>query len=213
MDRLRPGWWINNHHHGTLRRALKLGSMGRSMPGWKAVILTPDRNDVAVVGETGRVAVDLRNSPLAWFGGYVDDPAAGSEKFSADGRWYFTGDTGRVDADGDYYFCARDDDVIIMAGYRIGPFEVESVLVTHPAVSECAVVAAPDAIRGEVVTAVVVLRAGCKASDELTSELQEWVKKGYAAHAYPRRVYYVNSLPKTLSGKIQRFILRQQVGE
>jgi acetyl-CoA synthetase len=159
------------------------------------------------------VAVDLARSPLGWFKGYINDPAMSVGKFSADGRWYFTGDTGHVDNDAYFYFSARDDDVIIMAGYRIGPFEVESVLATHPAVSECAVVAVPDAIRGELLAAAVVLRSGSTSSDELTTELQDWVKRRYAAHAYPRRVYYVHGLPKTPSGKIQRFILRQQLRE
>jgi acetyl-CoA synthetase len=95
-----------------------------------------------------------------------------------------------------------------MAGYRIGPFEVESILVTHPHVSECAVVAAPDAVRGEVLEAFIVLRPGAVPSDELTAGLQDWVKRRYAAHAYPRRLHYVDSLPKTPSGKVQRFILR-----
>jgi acetyl-CoA synthetase len=118
-----------------------------------------------------------------------------------------------MDEEGYCYFSARDDDVIIMAGYRIGPFEVESVLVTHPAVIECAVIAVPDAIRGEALHAVVVLREDRSPSEALTSELQDWVKVRYAAHAYPRRVHYADSLPKTPSGKIQRFVLRQQMRE
>jgi acetyl-CoA synthetase len=204
------GMLINNHHHPALRRPLKTASMGRAMPGWSAVILKPVADEIAPIGHPGRVAMDLTCSPLAWFEGYVDDQAKSAEKFSSDGRWYFTGDTGYIDADGYFHFNSRDDDVIIMAGYRIGPFEVESVLATHPGISECAVIAAPDEVRGEVLEAVVVLRPGCAPSAELTSELQKWVKRRYAAHAYPRRVHYVESLPKTPSGKIQRFILREQ---
>jgi acetyl-CoA synthetase len=98
-----------------------------------------------------------------------------------------------------------------MAGYRIGPFEVESVLLTHPAVRECAVVAASDEIRGEVLEAAIILAAGYMPSQELTVELQGWVKRRYAAHAYPRRIHYVESLPKTPSGKLQRFMLRRQL--
>jgi acetyl-CoA synthetase len=205
------GMLINNHHHAALERSLKIGSMGCAAPGWHAVVLKADADTPATVGELGRVAMDLTRSPLAWFDGYVNDPARSAEKFSADGRWYLTGDVGHVDGEGGFYFSARDDDVIIMAGYRIGPFEVESVLATHPAVYECAVVAAPDDLRGEVLEAFIVLRAGIGSSDELTSELQDWVKRRYAAHAYPRRIHYAGSLPKTASGKIQRATLRQQL--
>jgi len=184
--------------------------MGHPMPGWSAAILKADKDEPASVGAMGRIAIELRSSPLAWFKGYVDNPARTAEKFTSDGRWYITGDTGRMDKDGYFCFSARDDDVIIMAGYRIGPYEVESVLITHPTVSECAVIAVPDTIRGESLQAVVVLRAGAIPSDELTNELQLWVKRRYAAHAYPRRVHYADHLPKTVSGKIQRFLLRQQ---
>jgi acyl-CoA synthetase (AMP-forming)/AMP-acid ligase II len=107
-------------------------------------------------------------------------------------------------------FCARDDDVIIMAGYRIGPFEVESVLATHAAVAECAVVGIPDPLRGEVIEAFVVLRKPTTATNELAEELQSFVKTRYAAHAYPRTMHFVDSLPTTPSGKVQRFLLRDQ---
>lgn len=207
------GMLINNHHHPAVRRPLKPGSMGQSMPGWTAVILKQDRDELAATGETGRVAFDIVRSPLAWFRGYADDPEKSAEKFSADGRWYITGDVARMDDAGYFHFCSRDDDVIIMAGYRIGPFEVESVLVTHPAVGECAVVAVPDDIRGEVIAAAVVLREGRSGSEALTDELKAWVKSRYAAHAYPRIVHYVDAVPKTPSGKIQRFIVRQQLRE
>jgi acetyl-CoA synthetase len=207
------GMLINNHHHPELQRPLKNDSMGHEMPGWKACILKADGDEPAIEGEVGRVAIELAASPLAWFEGYVDDPVKSAEKFSPNGRWYYTGDTGYRDAEGYFHFSARDDDVIIMAGYRIGPSDVESVLVTHPGVSECAVVAAPDAVRGEVLEAVVVLRAGTQPSSELTAELQNWVRHRYAAHAYPRRVHYAGSLPRTPSGKLQRFVLRRQLRE
>src|SRR5699024_147539 len=131
-------------------------------------------------------------------------------RFSADERWYFTGDAGAMDEDGYIFFSSRDDDVILMAGYRIGPFEVESALATHPAVIESAVVGLPDELRGEVVTAFVVLRDGHAGSEALAEELQQLVKDNYAAHAYPRAVHFVAELPKTPSGKVQRFMLRQQ---
>jgi len=205
------GMMINNHHHPALRQPLKAGSMGCAMPGWSAAILKPDAEVPAAPGATGRVAMDLARSPLAWFEGYANDPELSAGKFSADRRWYLTGDTGRLDDEGYFYFSARDDDVIIMAGYRIGPAEVESVLGAHSAVLESAVVAVPDAVRGEVLEAAVVLRAGHAPSDELTVELKDWVKKRYAAHAYPRHIHYLATLPRTPSGKIQRFILRRQL--
>ncbi|HTZ69520.1 MAG TPA: AMP-binding protein [Acetobacteraceae bacterium] len=203
------GMLINNHHHPDLDRPLKAGSMGHPMPGWSAAVLKIDADEPAPHGEVGRVAIDLAASPLAWFRGYADDSAKSAEKFSADGRWYLTGDIGYVDESGDFYFSARDDDVIIMAGYRIGPGEVESIILTHPAISECAVVAVPDAVRGEVLEAVVVLAEGWTPSVELSEALQTKVKREFAAHAYPRRVHYLDALPRTASGKVQRFVLRQ----
>jgi acetyl-CoA synthetase len=136
-----------------------------------------------------------------------------TERFTADGRFYLSGDLATRNADGTLRFSSRDDDVIIMAGYRIGPFDVESVLVQHAAVAECAVVAAPDPVRGEVIEAFVVLRSDVEESDELVAELQRHVRQGYAAHAYPRRVHLVSSLPKTASGKIQRAVLRRTLRE
>ena len=120
------------------------------------------------------------------------------------------GDSGRADDDGHYFFMARDDDVIIMAGYRIGPFDVESAMATHPAVQECAVIAVPDAMKGEVIEAYVVLKEPVVDVDALIAELQQRVRDNLAAYAYPRSVHIVDSLPKTPSGKIQRFVLRQQ---
>ena len=121
-----------------------------------------------------------------------------------------TGDTASLDADGDFHFTSRDDDLIIMAGYRIGPFEVESVLNSHPSVQESAVIAVPDEIRGEVLEAHVVLTGGLVGSPALETELQQLVKTKFAAHAYPRQVHFVEALPKTPSGKVQRFVLRDQ---
>ena len=118
-----------------------------------------------------------------------------------------------ADADENYFFLARDDDVIIMAGYRIGPFDVESVLVTHDQVIEAAVIGVPDELRGEVIEAFVVLRDPRRGTEELASELQQLVKDKFAAHAYPRRVHFVDALPKTPSGKVQRYLLRQQRAE
>jgi acetyl-CoA synthetase len=204
------GMLVNNHHHPALKSALKAGSMGQVMPGWKAVVLRENDATPAAVNEVGRLAMELGSSPLAWFNGYLDEPQKSAEKFCGNGRWYLTGDLARVDEDGYFFFGSRDDDVIIMAGYRIGPFEVESVLQNHPAVAESAVIAVPDAVRGEVMEAFVVLRDAHQASEQLVSELQNWVKTKYAAHAFPRAIHFASSLPKTPSGKIQRFVLRQQ---
>ena len=206
------GMLVNNHHHAALRRPLKPGSMGQPMPGWTVRVLRED-DQVAPPGTPGRIAVDTIASPLAWFGGYSDDPAKSAGKFGADRRWYLTGDVGSVDEDGYFHFSARDDDVIIMAGYRIGPFEVESVLASHPAVAECAVIAVPDAIRGEVLQACIVTRDPAAAGPNLARELQELVRQKLAAHAYPRAVRFLPALPKTPSGKVQRYVLRQQQAE
>lgn len=203
------GMTINNHHHAQLKQPVKPGAMGHPLPGWAAAILKDESNEIAGPGEQGRVAIDLTNSPLAWFNGYKDEPGKSAERFSDDKRWYLTGDAGSIDSEGYFHFASRDDDIIIMAGYRIGPFEVESVLCMHPAVSECAVVAAPDEVRGEVLETFVVLKSDYEASEALTKDLQEWVKRRYAAHAYPRQVHYTDGLPKTPSGKVMRFELRK----
>ncbi|MGW4632759.1 AMP-binding protein [Nocardia sp. NPDC004415] len=186
------------------------GSMGRSLPGWSCAVLAEDADREAAPGEIGRVAIDTDHSPLLWFLGYLDDPERTASRFTADGRWYLTGDVGARDTEGFFHFSSRDDDVIIMAGYRIGPFEIESVLVLHDGVAEAAVVGRPDELRGEVVEAFVVPRPGVAGTPELAAELQQLVKDEFAAHAYPRRVHFVDSLPKTPSGKVQRFLLRNE---
>ena len=204
------GMLVNNHHHSDLKKSLKAGSMGVPMPGWSALVLQQNEDIPARDGELGRVAIEVSQSPLAWFKGYLNDPEKSAEKFAGAGRWYLTGDAGWKDEDGYFYFSSRDDDVIIMAGYRIGPFEVESVLATHAAVSECAVIGVPDDIRGEVLEAFVILRPGVTPSTDTAQDIQQWVKSRYAAHAYPRSVHFIDSLPKTPSGKVQRFVLRQK---
>ena len=190
--------FINNHWHESVHETLVPGSMGQPMPGFAAGIVD------------GQIAIDVPASPLMWFEGYLDAPEKTKQRFSPDGRWYLTGDTGRVDDEGRYFFSARDDDVIIMAGYRIGPFDVESVLITHPSVVDVAVVGRPDELRGEVLEAFVVLADGVDGTEALEAELQQLVKTQFAAHAYPRTVHFVDALPKTPSGKIQRFLLRQR---
>jgi acetyl-CoA synthetase len=206
------GMPLANHHHPELARPLKTGSMGRPVPGWSLTVLADDQDEPVEPGVLGRVAIDVAASPLMTFGGY-QVPGQSAAKFTPDGRWYLTGDAGRFDTDGDFFFSSRDDDVIIMAGYRIGPFEIESVLAQHPAIAECSVIGAPDDVRGEVIEAYVVLRGGHEASPALATELQQFVKTRYAAHAYPRTIHFIDALPKTPSGKTQRYLLRRRRAE
>jgi acetyl-CoA synthetase len=171
---------------------IRPGSMGRALTG------------VELAVEEGElVLVDPRSDPTFFVGWLGGDPAP------EDRPWH-TGDRVRMDEDGYLYFEGRTDDVIISAGYRIGPFEVESALVSHAAVAEAAVVAAPDEERGAVVRAVVVLRDGYSAAEGLVAELQDHVKRETAPYKYPRIVDFVDELPKTASGKIQRAVLREQ---
>ena len=204
------GMFIINPWHDSLREDVRPGSMGVPLPGWSCAVLAADADVPAPVGELGRVAIDVPASPLMWFTGYHEAPEKTAERFSADGRWYYTGDAAKLDDDGHFYFSSRDDDVIIMSGYRIGPFDVESVLAGHPDVLESAVIGVPDDLAGEVLEAYVVLREGVDGGDEKESELQKWVKTEFAAHAFPRKVHFVRELPKTPSGKIQRFLLRKE---
>lgn len=204
------GMVICNAWHDDLDAPAPAGSMGRPLPGWACAVLADDADTEAPTGELGRIAIDTERSALLWFLGYLDAPEQTAQRFTADGRWYLTGDAGSRDADGYFHFSARDDDVIIMSGYRIGPFDVESVLVLHDQVAEAAVVGLPDELRGEVLEAFVVLRGDTPGTPELEAQLQTLVKQKFAAHAYPRRVHFVSTLPKTPSGKVQRFLLRQQ---
>lgn len=192
------GMVINNHWHPSLAGPVRPGSMGVPMPGYTAGIVD------------GQIAIEVATSPLLWFTGYHDTERS-TDRFTGDDGWYLTADTGRVDDDGYFYFTARDDDVILAAGYRIGPFDVEGVLSGHPAVAEVAVVGRPDpeGIRGEVVEAFVVLVAGAEPTVDLAQELQQVVRDQYSKHAYPRAVHFVRSLPRTPSGKVQRFLLRE----
>lgn len=204
------GMFIVNAWHDSLRTDVPAGSMGRALPGWSCAVLQEDSDDVAPAGTLGRVSIDTSSSELLWFSGYVNAPEKTAGRYTGDGRWYLTGDSGAVDGDGFYFFSSRDDDVIIMAGYRIGPFDVESVLVMHDAVIEAAVVGKSDELRGEVLEAYVVLHDSAEPSPELEADLQQLVKRKFAAHAYPRKVHFIDALPKTPSGKVQRFVLRQR---
>ncbi|XP_064887122.1 acyl-coenzyme A synthetase ACSM3, mitochondrial isoform X2 [Columba livia] len=170
-----------------------------------------DRGAVLPAGEEGCIAIRVQpRRPFCMFSEYLDNP----EKTAASlrGNFYVTGDRGIMDEDGYVWFVGRDDDIINSSGYRIGPFEVESALIQHPAVSESAVVSSPDPVRGEVVKAFVVLAPAFVSHDpeKLTHELQQHVKKLTAPYKYPRKVEFVQDLPKTATGKIQRKVLRNQ---
>ena len=179
------------------------GAMGRPMPGHDVAIIDSEGRTVAE-GEVGDIA--LRGTPPSLFLEYWKDPEATAA--CRRGEWYVTGDRGYRDSEGIFWFVGRADDVIISAGYRIGPFEVESALIEHPKVLEAACVASPDPDRGAIVKAFVVLRPGQTGDDALTRELQDHVKRVTAPYKYPRAIEFVPELPKTVSGKIRRVDLR-----
>lgn len=186
----------------------RFGSMGKPAPGIELHVIDDDGNIVAPNTE-GDIAVKVKpEPPLGLFKEYKNDPEKTSESFRGD--WYLTGDRAYVDDDGYFWFVGRADDVILSAGYRIGPFEVENALIEHPAVAESAAVSSPDDTRGEVVKAFVVLKPGYTGSEALKRNLQEHVKKVTAPYKYPRKVEFVESLPKTVSGKIRRVDLRMR---
>ncbi|TAJ43924.1 AMP-binding protein [Methanofollis fontis] len=183
----------------------KFGSMGRPAPGWR-IELHNDDGGPAAPGEEGRIAIWADPKPAGMFMSYIDNPTANDEAFC--GSWYYTGDKAYMDDDGYFWFVGRADDVIKSSGYRIGPFEVESALMEHPAVQECAVVGSPDVIRGMIVKAFVVLAPGYEPSDILIKDIQKYVKATTAPYKYPRAIEFVDELPKTISGKIRRNVLR-----
>jgi acetyl-CoA synthetase/medium-chain acyl-CoA synthetase len=186
----------------------RFGSMGKPAPGIDLAVIGDD-DAVLPPGQEGDVAVRVKPvRPPGLFREYKGNPEKTAACFRGD--WYLTGDRAYVDADGYFWFVGRADDVILSAGYRIGPFEVESALIEHPAVAESAVVASPDAERGEVVKAFVVLAPGHTASEALAKALQEHVKSVTAPYKYPRRIEFVSELPKTVSGKIRRVELRER---
>ena len=182
------------------------GSMGRPMPGWDVAILDEDERPVRE-GERGEICLRARSNPHYPLG-YWRLPDATRKTFG--GEWFHTKDAARMDQDGYVWYEGRADDVIIAAGYRIGPFEVESSCLEHPAVAEAAAVAAPDERRGAVVKAFIVLAHGHEPSEELAEEIKGFVRERLSAYAYPRLVEFVDELPKTLTGKIRRIELRER---
>ena len=180
----------------------KIGSMGKPAPIYDVSIVDADGNPVPV-GETGEIVVNVKNgAPCGLFTGYYNSPEKTAEVWH-DG-FYHTGDTAWIDEDGFYWYVGRVDDVIKSSGYRIGPFEIESVIMELPYVLECGVSAVPDEVRGQVVKASIVLVNGTEPTEELKKEIQDYVKKRTAPYKYPRVVVFRDELPKTVSGKIQR---------
>ncbi|MDR3315093.1 MAG: AMP-binding protein, partial [Coriobacteriales bacterium] len=189
----------------------KPGSMGKPIPLYETRILDEEGKECAD-GQTGEICICTETGnpkqpfPPGLMIEYYRNPERTAEAIY-DG-WYHTGDTAWRDEDGYYWYVGRNDDVIKSSGYRIGPFEIESVLLTHPAVQECAVTGVPDPVRGRAVKATVVLSAGFEGTEELTLELQDWVKQTTAPYKYPRIISYVPELPKTVNGKVRRAVIR-----
>ena len=182
----------------------RIGAMGKAIPGSNVAIIDEDGEPITD-GSTGDIAVSL-DSPSLFQGYYKDEERTEASKR---GNYYVTGDRARLDEDGYFWFKGREDDIIISSGYTIGPFEVEDSLTKHPKVQECAVVASPDEIRGNIVKAFVILQEGVDGDDALVKELQTYVKQDVAPYKYPRAIEFVNTLPKTNSGKIRRLELRE----
>jgi acyl-coenzyme A synthetase/AMP-(fatty) acid ligase len=187
---------------------VKAGSMGKPSPGFEVSVIDHDGNELPPDKE-GDIAVRIKPQRPVWmFKEYWHNPEATAACMRGD--WYITGDRAYKDEEGYFWFVGRADDVIISAGYRIGPFEVESALKEHPAVAESAVIASPDEMRGEIVKAYIILAPGYSPSPGLITELQEHVKRTTAPYKYPRAIEFVDTLPKTISGKIRRVELRER---
>ena len=185
----------------------KPSSMGKPNPQYTVKIVDADGNECPN-GESGEIVVACEPRPPGLLMEYYRDPEKNAKAFT--NGWYHTGDVAWRDEDGYYWYVGRNDDVIKSSGYRISPFEIESVLVTHPAVLECAVTGIPDPVRGQLVKATVVLREGYTPSEDLKKELQNFVKHETAPYKYPRAMEFVDELPKSSSGKIKRVDIRNR---
>ncbi len=184
------------------------GSMGKPAPGYEIELLDRDCNPVDV-GEEGELVMNTsKGAPIGLFRGYYLNPEKTKEVWYGD--YYHTGDTAWMDEDDYLWFVGRTDDMIKSSGYRIGPFEVESAVISHPSVLECAITGYPDPVRGQVVKATIVLTTGYEPSEELKKEIQNHVKNVTAPYKYPRIVEFVDELPKTISGKIRRVEIRSE---
>jgi acetyl-CoA synthetase len=185
------------------------GSMGKPVPGWEVEVVD-DSGQPAGDDTVGNIAVKVTDPrPVGLFLEYSGDADANAHSFRE--GWYFTGDKAWRDQDGYIWFEGRDDDVITSSAYRIGPFEVESALIEHPAVAEAAVVGRDDPARTQIVTAFCVLSAGHEPGEDLVRELQEHTRSLTAPYKYPREIHFVTELPKTVSGKIRRSELREKL--
>lgn len=189
-------------------QATKAGSMGTPSPSYDVVLLGEDGQEVGP-GHTGEICLRTPDGrrPIGMFSGYYRDPETTARAWH-DG-YYHTGDLAEKDEDGYFWYVGRADDMIKTSGYRVGPFEVESVVMQHPAVLECAITGAPDEVRGTVIKATIVLGAGYEPSEALKKEIQAFVKSVAAPYKYPRIVEFVDQMPKTISGKIRRVEMRQ----
>ena len=185
----------------------RIGSMGKPSPLYTLEIQRPDGTRCNT-GESGEICIKIDPKPVGIMMEYYLNPEKTAQAMH-DG-WYHTGDTAWVDEDGYFWYVGRNDDVIKSSGYRIGPFEIESVLLEHSAVREVAITGVPDELRGSIVKANIVLASGFEPSDELTQELQTWVKRKTAPYKFPRIIEYMNALPKTVNGKIRRAELRSK---
>ncbi len=184
-----------------------IGAMGKSAPGWD-IEIHDDAGNVVAHGEDGRIAVRIKpTAPVGLFVEYHDNPEENAKSFEGD--FYYPGDKARLDENGYFWFIGRTDDIIKSSGYRIGPLEVEEVLMQHPSVLEVAIIGTPDDMRGALVKAYIVLKEGFDPSDELKKELQTFVKTNTAPYKYPRLIDFVEALPKTFSGKVKRDLLRK----
>jgi acetyl-CoA synthetase len=181
--------------------------MGRPAPGWHIALHDKESKPVGINRE-GRIAIATDPRPPGLFVEYLENEAANKKSFVK--GWYYTDDKAAIDDEGNFWYIGRDDDVIKASGYRIGPFEVESALMEHPAVAEAAAVGSPDPVRGQIVKAFVVLKPGFIPSDSLAKDLQELVKRLTAPYKYPRSIEFTETLPKTISGKIRRNVLRER---
>lgn len=194
---------------GNLVNDNRPGAMGRPSPMYDIRLVDADNNEITEPGKTGEIAIipPKNGKQVGLFSGYIHEDDL--YNFVWRGGIYHTGDTAYWDADGYLWYVGRNDDIIKSSGYRIGPFEIESCLMENPAVLECAVTGVPSKTRGYLVKATIVLAKGYEPSDELVKELQEYVKHETAPYKYPRIVEFIPEMPKTISGKIQREVIRQ----
>jgi acetyl-CoA synthetase len=209
------GMIICNHHHPLLKKEIRQGSMGTTTPGFQLAICDKENNEIKSVNQPGHLAICVNESPLNFFRGYWnnDDKTVKRLVLSPDGETILslTGDTARMDEDGYFYHTGRNDDIITCSAVRISPREVEDVLMDHPSIQDAGVVGKPDVLRGEVVAAFVVLKANYRPSEPLEEIIKLFVKDRLSKHQYPREIHFIEKLPYSADGKLQRSVLRQNL--